>query len=60
MLGPGPSLGPMIAATILPLAGADGDPNVSKPTMIGHMNGLANALPCPPGHMDRRDSPWEG
>jgi hypothetical protein len=45
VLGPGPSLGPMIAATILPLAGANGDPNGSKPTMIGHMNGLANALP---------------
>ena len=45
VLGPDSSLGPMIAATILPLAGANGDPNVSKPTMIGHMNGLANALP---------------
>ncbi len=72
VLGPESSLGPMIAATILPLAGADGDPAraialasmlallvaaimilgavaklgfiadlISKPTMIGYMNGLA-------------------
>ncbi len=72
VLGPDSSLGPMIAATILPLAGADGDPEraialasmlaiivgaimvvgavaklgfianlISKPTMIGYMNGLA-------------------
>ena len=72
VLGPDSSLGPMIAATILPLAGADGDPKraialasmlalivgaimtlgavarlgfiadlISKPTMIGYMNGLA-------------------
>jgi high affinity sulfate transporter 1 len=72
VLGPDSSLGPMIAATILPLAGADGDPGraialasmlalivgaililgavaklgfiadlISKPTMIGYMNGLA-------------------
>jgi high affinity sulfate transporter 1 len=72
VLGPDSSLGPMIAATILPLAGADGDPRraialasmlaiivgaimilasvaklgfiadlISKPTMIGYMNGLA-------------------
>jgi high affinity sulfate transporter 1 len=72
VLGPDSSLGPMIAATILPLAGADGDPEraialasmlalivgamavlagvaklgfvadlLSKPTMIGYMNGLA-------------------
>jgi high affinity sulfate transporter 1 len=72
VLGPDSSLGPMIAATILPLAGADGDPAraialasllaimvgaimvlaavarlgfiadlISKPTMIGYMNGLA-------------------
>ncbi len=72
VLGPDSSLGPMIAATILPLAGADGDPAkaialasmlallvgaflilagvaklgliadlLSKPTMIGYMNGLA-------------------
>src|SRR3954447_9821007 len=70
--GPDPSLGPMIAATILPLIVADGDPQravalasmlalmvgvimilasvarlgfiadlLSKPTMIGYMNGLA-------------------
>ncbi len=72
VLGPDSSLGPMIAATILPLVGADGDPAravalasilallvgaitalagivrlgfiadlLSKPTMIGYMNGLA-------------------
>src|ERR1700759_2031843 len=72
VLGPDSSLGPMIAATILPLAGADGDPEgaialasmlavmvgaimiigavarlgfiadlISKPTMVGYMNGLA-------------------
>jgi high affinity sulfate transporter 1 len=72
VLGPDSSLGPMIAATILPLAGAHGDPTravelasmlallvgamtvlagiarlgfvadlLSKPTMIGYMNGLA-------------------
>ncbi len=72
VLGPDSSLGPMIAATILPLAGAGGDPAVavalasmlailtgaimvaagaggfgfvadllSKPTMLGYMNGLA-------------------
>src|SRR6201994_47534 len=72
VLGPDSSLGPMIAATILPLAGADGDPEraialasmlavmvgaimiigavarlgfiadlISKPTMVGSMNGLA-------------------
>ncbi|MGZ4697027.1 MAG: SulP family inorganic anion transporter [Oryzihumus sp.] len=72
VLGPDSSLGPMIAATILPLAGAQGDPKravalasmlallvgaattvaglgrlgfvadlISKPTMIGYMNGLA-------------------
>jgi high affinity sulfate transporter 1 len=72
VLGPDSSLGPMIAATILPLAGANGDPEravalasmlaimvaaimilgavarlgfiadlISKPTMIGYMNGLA-------------------
>jgi high affinity sulfate transporter 1 len=72
VLGPDSSLGPMIAATILPLVGANGDPKVavalasvlallvgattalagiarlgfvadliSKPTMIGYMNGLA-------------------
>ena len=73
MLGPDSSLGPMIAATILPLAAAGGDPAravalasmlalmvgrdhgrspgvarlgfvadlISKPTMIGYMNGLA-------------------
>src|SRR4051812_26066886 len=72
VLGPDSSLGPMIAATILPLAGAGGDPAkaielasalailvgafmvlggllrlgfvadlLSKPTMIGYMNGLA-------------------
>jgi high affinity sulfate transporter 1 len=72
VLGPDSSLGPMIAATILPLAGADGDAGravalasmlavivgavmiagavarlgfiadlISKPTMIGYMNGLA-------------------
>jgi high affinity sulfate transporter 1 len=72
VLGPDSSLGPMIAATILPLIGADGDPQraialasmlallvggitvlggvlklgfvadlLSKPTMIGYMNGLA-------------------
>ncbi len=72
VLGPDSSLGPMIAATILPLAGAGGDPEravalasmlallvgaitllagvarlgfiadlISKPTMIGYLNGLA-------------------
>src|SRR6478735_3768245 len=52
VLGPDSSLGPMIAATILPLAGAIlvlgavaklgfiAD-LISKPTMIGYMNGLA-------------------
>ena len=72
VLGPDSSLGPMIAATILPLVGAAGDPAravalasmlalftgiamvlagagrlgfiadlLSKPTMLGYMNGLA-------------------
>ena len=72
VLGPDSALGSMIAATILPLVGADGDPEraialasmlaimvgaimvvgavaklgfiaqlISKPTMIGYMNGLA-------------------
>jgi high affinity sulfate transporter 1 len=72
VLGPDSSLGPMIAATILPLMAANGDPAravalasilaimvgaimvlgavaklgfiadlISKPTMIGYMNGLA-------------------
>jgi high affinity sulfate transporter 1 len=72
VLGPDSSLGPMIAATILPLIAAQGDPEravalasmlaimvaaimilaavaklgfiadlISKPTMIGYMNGLA-------------------
>jgi high affinity sulfate transporter 1 len=72
VLGPDSSLGPMIAASILPLLGANGDPQraialasmlalivgaitvlggvaklgfvadlLSKPTMIGYMNGLA-------------------
>ncbi|MFJ9037215.1 SulP family inorganic anion transporter [Streptomyces sp. NPDC102406] len=72
VLGPDSSLGPMIAATVLPLIAADGDPEravalasvlalmvgaitllagvarlgfiadlISKPTMIGYMNGLA-------------------
>ena len=72
VLGPDSSLGPMIAATIIPLVGADGDPEraialasalalmvgaiitspasaklgfiadlISKPTIIGYMNGLA-------------------
>jgi high affinity sulfate transporter 1 len=72
VLGPDSSLGPMIAATIIPLVAADGDPEravalasllalmvgaimvlasvaklgfiadlLSKPTMIGYMNGLA-------------------
>jgi MFS superfamily sulfate permease-like transporter len=72
VLGPDSSLGPMIAATILPLLAAGGDPDraialasmlalmtaavmiiagvtglgfvaelLSKPTMIGYMNGLA-------------------
>jgi high affinity sulfate transporter 1 len=72
VLGPDSSLGPMIAATVLPLVGAGGDPAravalasmlalfvggltvlagvarlgfvadlLSKPTMIGYMNGLA-------------------
>ena len=72
VLGPVSSLGPMIAATILPIVGANGDPAravalasalalmtgaitvlagvgglgfiadlISKPTMIGYMNGLA-------------------
>ncbi len=72
VLGPDSSLGPMIAATILPLVGAGGDPAraialasvlalmvgtmtvvagaaklgfvadlISRPTMIGYMNGLA-------------------
>ena len=72
VLGPDSSLGPMIAATVVPLLGADGDPKravalasalallvglinvvagvarlgfvadlISKPTIIGYMNGLA-------------------
>lgn len=72
VLGPDSSLGPMIASTIIPLAGANGNPEravalasvlaimvaaimllsavvklgfiadlLSKPTMIGYMNGLA-------------------
>jgi len=72
VLGPDSSLGPMIAATIVPLVGAGGDPNravalasalallvglmttlvgvaklgfiadlISRPTIIGYMNGLA-------------------
>jgi high affinity sulfate transporter 1 len=72
VLGPDSSLGPMIAATLLPLVAADGDPKravalasmlalivgavmvtggfaklgfvadlLSRPTMIGYMNGLA-------------------
>ncbi|MGV1037990.1 MAG: SulP family inorganic anion transporter, partial [Candidatus Nanopelagicales bacterium] len=72
VLGPDSSLGPMIAATILPLVGANGDPSraialasmlalltgaimvaagalklgfvadlLSKPTILGYMNGLA-------------------
>jgi high affinity sulfate transporter 1 len=72
VLGPDSSLGPMIAATVLPLVAAGGDPEravalasvlavmvatimlvaglaklgfiadlISKPTMIGYMNGLA-------------------
>ncbi|WP_374970262.1 SulP family inorganic anion transporter [Terrabacter sp. BE26] len=72
VLGPDSSLGPMIAATVLPLVGAGGDPQravalasvlailvaaimivaavarlgfvadlLSKPTMLGYMNGLA-------------------
>lgn len=72
VLGPDSSLGPMIAATVLPLVAADGDPGravalgsmlavmvaaimilasvaklgfiadlISRPTMIGYMNGLA-------------------
>ncbi len=72
VLGPDSSLGPMIAATVLPLLAAGGDPSravalasalalmvgaitllagvarlgfiadlISKPTMIGYMNGLA-------------------
>src|SRR2546423_2396170 len=72
VLGPDSSLGPMIAAVVLPIAGAQGDPAraialasmlgllvgaitslgaiarlgfiadlLSKPTMIGYMNGLA-------------------
>jgi high affinity sulfate transporter 1 len=72
VLGPDSSLGPMIAATILPIAGARGDPEraialasalallvgtitavagiarlgfladlISKPTILGYMNGLA-------------------
>src|SRR5213596_1110771 len=72
VLGPDSSLGPMIAATVIPLIGAHGDPEravalasalalmvgaiitlagivrlgfiadlISKPTIIGYMNGLA-------------------
>jgi high affinity sulfate transporter 1 len=72
VLGPDSSLGPMIAATVIPLVGAQGDPEravalasalallvgainaaaglahlgfvadlISKPTIIGYMNGLA-------------------
>src|SRR5436309_4139967 len=72
VLGPDSSLGPMIAATILPLVGAQGDPAraialasmlgllvggimvlagaarlgfiadlISKPTIVGYLNGLA-------------------
>src|ERR1700734_3907300 len=46
VLGPDSSLGPMIAATILPLMAAGAKLGfiadlISKPTMIGYMNGLA-------------------
>src|SRR4051794_23451995 len=72
VLGPDSSLGPMIAATVIPIVGANGDPAkaialasalallvgavitlagvarlgfvadlISKPTIIGYMNGLA-------------------
>src|SRR3954449_12545054 len=72
LLGPDPSLGPMIAATLVPIIGSGGDPKraialasalallvgamttlagiaklgfvadlISKPTIIGYMNGLA-------------------
>jgi MFS superfamily sulfate permease-like transporter len=75
VLGPDSALGPMIAATILPLLGADGDPIkavalasalaimtgiimiaagagrlgfvadlLSKPTILGYMNGLAPTI----------------
>ena len=70
VLGPDSSLGPMIAATILPLLAANGDEKraialasllaimvvaavaklgfiadlVSKPTMLGYMNGLAPTI----------------
>ncbi len=87
VLGPDSSLGPMIAATILPLAGADGDPKraialasllaimvaaimilgavaklgfiadlISKPTMIGYMNGLAPTILI--GQRSARRSRW--
>lgn len=82
VLGPDSSLGPMIAATVLPLAMADGDPGkavalasmlslmtgaimvaaglwkagfiadlLSKPTMLGYMNGLAVTIIV--GQMDK-------
>ena len=96
VLGPDSSLGPMIAATILPLVAADGDPAravalasmlalivgaimilagvaklgfvadlLSKPTMIGYMNGLAltilvGQLPKLFGFSRRRRRPDRG
>src|SRR5213082_3330457 len=46
VLGPDSSLGPMIAATILPLAGADGDPAkaVALASMLALMVGMILVL----------------
>ena len=46
VLGPDSSLGPMIAATILPLAGADGDPKraIALASMLALMVGAILVL----------------
>src|SRR5271154_5876591 len=46
VLGPDSSLGPMIAATILPLVGAHGDPNraIALASMLALMVGAITAL----------------
>src|SRR5690242_1359355 len=46
VLGPDSSLGPMIAATMLPLAGADGDPKraIGLAALRGRMDGAMMGL----------------
>src|SRR5271167_510490 len=46
VLGPDSSLGPMIAATILPLMGADGDPQraIALASMLALMVGVITTL----------------